>query len=108
MFGALRRLLVCYLDFINTMAQREGAGSMRYFKSFIVGAMLISICGCVPLMSEKAVHAAQGRPYENEKTMEVVERKPHPAYYLLLPVTFPLDVAFCPFEFIWFCNHFSP
>jgi hypothetical protein len=29
--------------------------------------------------------------------------KPQPAYYALLPITVPLDIALSPFELVWLC-----
>jgi hypothetical protein len=69
---------------------------MKMFRLMVVGFALAALCGCA---TSRAVSAAKGEPYYN-KDGQYIERTAQPAYYLLVPLTIPLDVAFGPIEIL--------
>jgi hypothetical protein len=67
---------------------------MKYV--FLVFACF-SLCGC---LSSNTIDAAKGHPRPNKDGETISQDAPQPALYLLLPLTFPIDVVFYPVEFI--------
>ena len=68
-------------------------------------ALLVSANGC---MTYSTVQEAQGHP-ENavwigkNQPRPNPDNKPHPAYYLLTPLTVPADIATSPFQVGYWC-----
>ncbi len=69
--------------------------------SLLLIALLVSSNGC---MTYSAVQEANGR---HDKAVRMGQSsyghddKSHPGYYFLMPLTIPGDVAFSPFEAVW-------
>ena len=76
-------------------------------------ALLVSLNGC---MTDSAIQEAEGHPELARSDWSQFGRpatpspsqpppKPHPAYYALLPLTIPADIALYPVQaFAWFVN----
>ena len=60
--------------------------------------LLISSNGC---MTFEAVDDAEAQTHLDEKGHVIVDEKSHPAYYALLPLSVPADVALSPAEIIF-------
>jgi hypothetical protein len=95
----------CRIESANMAGMKTLVGTM-----FI--ALLISANGC---MTESAIHEAGGYPemarsdltqFGCPEDSSEPSGEPHPAYYALLPLTIPADIALYPFEdMAWFVNH---
>jgi len=62
-------------------------------------ALLLTSNGC---MTYTSVKRARGEPYWSLNGSETPPSKPSPAYYALVPITVPLDLATCPFQGAWY------
>jgi hypothetical protein len=71
---------------------------MNLRKTVVVSGIAAFVCLAQTSCSVMAVHAAQGKNSGGllPPLAEGKERKPNPAYYLLLPATVPLDIVFVP------------
>ncbi len=68
---------------------------MRLFQTTILLILVLSQCGCMTMMT---LDAARG-PHVKKQSGETI-REPQPAYYFLLPVSVPGDIATLPCQFI--------
>jgi hypothetical protein len=69
---------------------------MKTIRLMVIGILFIFLSGCA---TGKAIHAAKGDSYY-DKQGQPVERKPHAAYYMLVPLTVPFDIVFAPVEYV--------
>jgi hypothetical protein len=74
---------------------------MKTILNLLLLALLVSSNGC---MTYSVAKEAQGRHDQASwmgNTYSEHDDKSHPAYYLLMQLTFPADVAISPIEGIW-------
>lgn len=71
---------------------------MNLRKAVVVCGVVAFVCVSQTSCTMMAIHAAQGNKISGvlPHLEEGKERKPNPAYYLLLPATVPLDIVFVP------------
>ena len=48
------------------------------------------------------IDSARGSTHKNDKGEVIVDKKPQPAYYMLLPLTVPGDIVLTPIQIIIF------
>ena len=53
-------------------------------------------------MTTATVDHAKAWMHKDDKGDVVVQKKPQPAYYLLVPLTVPLDIVTFPIQAIWY------
>jgi hypothetical protein len=78
---------------------------LRTLTSLLLATLIIGTNGC---MTQGAIKYAQGHPDQawiktlSNSPISKSDYKPHPAYYVLLPLSVPADVATSPFQLIGF------
>ena len=82
--------------------------SSRIIGSLFLLALLVSLNGC---MTNTAINHARGissRDYPSGSGESIhydIHFQPHPAYYALVPLTVPADIATSPFQlgyYLWY------
>jgi hypothetical protein len=73
---------------------------MKSYTIFLLIALLVGSNGC---MTASSIRHAKAQTHQDDKGAVIVDKKSHPAYYALLPLTVPLDIATCPFQALWIC-----
>jgi hypothetical protein len=82
--------------------------SSRIIGSLFLLALLVSSDGC---MTNAAINHARGtssRDYRSGSDESIhydIHSQPHPAYYALVPLTVPADIATSPFQvgyYLWY------
>lgn len=70
----------------------------------IIGLFLLTLLICSNgCMTYDAVQRAQGKPYlSGIYYVDPPDNKKHPAFYALVPITVPLDIATSPFQGIFY------
>ena len=77
---------------------------MKTIISLLLFALLVSSNGC---MTYSAAQEAKGRHDQSVwmgQNSYGHDDKSHPGFYFLMPLTIPGDVAFSPFEAVWWCR----
>lgn len=76
---------------------------------FIFAAVLLGANGCA---TYNVTQEAQGHtqnvewftfPTRDHVPKDPPDNKSHPAYYLLIPLTVPVDIVTCPIQFVDYC-----
>ena len=73
---------------------------MRILKTVSLLLVLLSVSGC---MTFNTVEFAKGRTHTDNDGKVIVDEKPKPGYYWLIPVTVPADIATSPFQLVFIC-----
>ena len=84
--------------------------NMKIIPQTLIALMLIALLfGSSGCMTYNTVQCAKGHPenamwfsFGGEESNSKPDDKPHPAYYALLPLTVPLDIATSPIQLLTF------